>query len=280
MKGSRFKNGFSVFLDTLVIAAILIFILFGLWKMELLETPDFLKGFLGISSGKSGDVLSEDVSKTLKKTGDYESGAESRVELTVENAKKILTSITPADYYVEDVQYTVYSEKGSVSQRVVIFNSHEGRRAYFISGNAAVKQVVESSDGAITVNTLADGRLSSVSYAAGDFDLAGEIGAILTHEDFIEVADEDNYTYSLVSGENGSEMVVNFVSHIGAYVQLQVYNINLDYGAVVSAQCFENDKLIYSLSASSISDDAFSGIIIPEQFKMYLKEDYPDYNVY
>ncbi len=75
-------------------------------------------------------------------------------------------------------------------------------------------------------------------------------------------------------------MIINFISHIGSYVQLQVYNINLDYGAVVSAKCYENDKLIYSLTTNSISDDAFSEIIIPEQFKLYLKEDYPDYNVY
>ncbi|MBP5245952.1 MAG: hypothetical protein J6036_05815 [Clostridia bacterium] len=280
MQESKLKKFISAFLDTLVIAAILVFILLGLWKMGLLEPPEFLNGFLGISSGKPAGVLSEDVDKTLK-SGDSYAGTETdKADLTVENAKKILTSIIPAENTVQDVQFTVYSDNSSVSQRVVLFRSHAGRRAYFISGNTASKQVVEASDGSITVNTLANGRVNTVTYAAGSFDISDEIGAVLTHEAFIEVADEDNYTYSLVSGENGSEMIINFISHIGSYVQLQVYNINLDYGAVVSAKCYENDKLIYSLTTNSISDDAFSEIIIPEQFKLYLKEDYPDYNVY
>ena len=280
MKESKLKKFFSAFLDTLVIAAILIFILFGLWKMGLLEPPEFLNGFLGISSGNPTGVLSEEVGKTLKDGDSYAGTETDKAELTVENAKKILTSITPAENYVQDVLFTVYSDSSSVSQRVVLFKSHGGRRAYFISGNTASKQVVEASDGSITVNTLSNGRVNTANYAAGSFDISDEIGAVLTHEAFIEVADEDNYTYSLVSGENGSEMIINFISHMGSYVQLQVYSINLDYGAVVSAECYENDKLIYSLTTNSISDDAFSEIIIPEQFKLYLKEDYPDYNVY
>ncbi|MCR5353007.1 MAG: hypothetical protein K6D98_01755, partial [Clostridiales bacterium] len=208
MQESKLKKFISAFLDTLVIAAILVFILLGLWKMGLLEPPEFLNGFLGISSGKPAGVLSEDVDKTLK-SGDSYAGTETdKADLTVENAKKILTSIIPAENYVQDVQFTVYSDNSSVSQRVVLFRSHAGRRAYFISGNTASKQVVEASDGSITVNTLANGRVNTVTYAAGSFDISDEIGAVLTHEAFIEVADEDNYTYSLVSGENGSEMII------------------------------------------------------------------------
>ena len=71
-------------------------------------------------------------------------------------------------------------------------------------------------------------------------------------------------------GRNVRSGEVEFVSVKEGYSQLQKYTLNLDYGIVTEAKCYENDALIYDMYTDSISDNSTPGFAIPKEFMSYL----------
>ena len=258
------KNMLISLLHIAVIASILLFIVIGLDTIGLIDVPSLSDIFAGtgkLSSQHHDDEL--DFLPTTDKNPDY---IIIRTELDSESVKKILENINFAEIYSHDLQYTLYSSAASLTERVVIIQNPDVSLAYFVDfeGNAT-KQIVRNSD-STTVNTLINGNVRTVTYPNGNFDFEGETGAIITHKDFFDAADNEDYTFSLASSDTGSLLIVEFTSADGIYSQVQNYALNLDYGVVTSASCYENGRLIYSLSTNSISDKDNISLSIPESF--------------
>ena len=111
-----------------------------------------------------------------------------------------------------------------------------------------------------------NGALKTVLYANGDFNFENEIGAVITHKDFFEAVGDDNYSFSLASSDDGTLLIIDFLSQMESYEQNQIYALNLDYGIVTQVMCYENGSLIYSLVTNSLSDSIDISLSVPESF--------------
>ena len=185
----------------------------------------------------------------------------------------MLRALTPKKTYAHDLEYTVYSGNVGSSRHVVLYRLKDAYLAYYVSpGAGAYKQVFEK-DGTTSVSVLRGNETHTASYPTGDIDFAGEIGVILTHEDFLKTAGDDGYTYSLVSSDDGTLMLITFTSQSGTYTQTQTYKLNLDYGIVTEAWCYENDKLIYALSTGRLAERIEPDFAIPQEFSDLLPDE-------
>ncbi len=260
----KLKNILVSLLHIAVIASILLFIVIGLDIIGLIDMPSFDSLFGG--DGKISTQNGTDELGFLPDTNESPDYIITRTDLNSENVKKILESVSVLENYSHDLQYTVYSTAASVTKRVVIIEEQDISVAYFISSDGNATRQIVRNESETTVNTLINGELKSVTYPNGNFDFEGETGAIITHEDFFDAADNENYTFSLASSDNGTLLIIDFTSSVGNYSQTQKYSLNLNYGVVTEASCYENGRLIYSLSTNSISDQNDIALSIPESF--------------
>jgi len=272
---NKLKNAFFSVLNILVIAGILLFIMAGLMKIGIFEVPDFLKGLFGIEAADDSDDSSDNTDFLKQSDEDTEYEIYS-AELTPDNVKKILSELEVAEKYAHDVLFTVHSESGSMSKRVFVMKQNEKHCAFFLSGDGGVEKQIVSDGSTTSVNTAVSDKLKSVSYPNGYVDFAEQTGVILTHEDFFEAADQDGYSFEIKSDDNGAVMIIRFISEMGEYKQNQVYTLNLDYGIVTEAECYENGILIYELATNSLSDSITPNFVIPEPLKKQLPEEFSE----
>lgn len=268
----KLKDAIFAFLNVFVIVALLIFILAGLMHIGIIEPPKFVSELFGLDDDDSDDSSSQGGfdgigSETPSYSFDY-------ITLDSENVKKMLYSVTPADSYLMEYTYTLYSSSGSVTSKICIVKQSDFYCAFYLSANGTPYRQIVRNDTATTVNTLDHGVLSTVSYPSGSIDFSSEIGSLLTHRDFFTATDDPGYTFKLTSGEYGSALAIDFTSTMNDYSQKQSYLLSLDYGVVTHAECFENDSLIYSLSASYLSKNLTPSFKIPSQFLSYLPQDF------
>lgn len=270
MNRERLKNTVFSLLNVLVIAGVIVFIIAGLWKIGIVEMPDFLKNIVASTNSQSAE--------SNKSTGDFLednkiSDSYETVQLNpdTESVKKILRALVPAEKYSHDFQYKIISGKKSLTKRIAVIEQNGISCAYFVSGDGTSvnKQVIEA-NGKTIVNTISGQSLRAEEFASGDISFEEQIGAIITHKDFLALADNPDYSFSLASGEDGMLLIVHFSSVMGEYAQQQTYVLNLDYGIVTEAQCYENNRLIYTLTTNSISDNTDISLNIPRQFTEYI----------
>lgn len=262
----KLKSVLFLLLNFILIFAVVAVVLSGLHRIGLFEIPDFAAQLFGIHNGTSGEDSPEGNRSFLTGTGSY---TVIKADMTPENVRKVLEAVVPAKRYSHDLQYTVYSSGGKSTKRLVITEDEKMSCAYFISDGAVTRQIVRT-DSATTVNTLDGERLNSVSYSNGSFDFAEDTGAIITHKDFFEAVTDDNYTFTLASDDDSSLLIINFTSSNGSYSQLQNYTLNLDYGIVTEAYCYENENLVYSMTTNALSEGTDVGMTVPESFLNFI----------
>lgn len=267
------KNALFSVLNVLLVAAVLACIVFGLWKIGLLEPPAFLASWFGVD-GRGEDGADGGVPAGFLKDEDENADyTVIKAEMTPESVRAMLTALEPEKTYVHDLEYTVYSGGVGAARRVVLAFDTELSLAYYISpGAGAYKQIIEH-HGITSVSVLDGEDVRTVTMPTGDVGFAGQVGVILTHEDFLATAGDSEYTYSLLSGDDGTLMLITFTSQSAAYTQTQTYKLNLDYGVVTEANCYENGSLVYALSTNSLSKDGFPDFEIPAGFEALIPAD-------
>ncbi len=269
------KNALGLFLQFAVIALILAFILVGLWQIGLIEMPPFIDALFHPENKKpsQNEGFENMLSELLKEDGTREEYTVLKAEMTPESVRQMLATLSPQKTYVQDIEYTLYSGDSSVTERIVVLSDDTFRAAYYVAHTTgAYKQILEH-DGTTWISVLQNGRIKTVTYPTGSNDIAAETGVILTHRDFLDTSPEETYTYSLVSSEEGTLMLITFTSTLGSYSQSQTYMLNLDYGVVTEAHCYENDTLIYSLTTSELSENGTINFHIPSGFTELLPAD-------
>ncbi len=259
-------NVFFSFLQVLVIAAILLFILFGLFRLGLLETPPFLDGFLGLSVSEDGTNVNHRLDTFLKNEAGVPLSSFEKRDLTAESVEELLTGLVPTERYCLDVQYSLYTGGKESTNRVLLRRDGEKDVCYRLQGTAVKEQLL--CDGTVTtLNRLQGSRLRSVTYASGAFRPEEEVGTLFTHRDFLRYTRLDGYTFSLTDDDGRVYLNVVFENTVGDYVQKQEYKLDLDHGIVTEASCYEDGVLFYSLSASLLDSFAETGITLPAPYK-------------
>ena len=269
----KVKSALFSLLNVLLVAAVLLFILIGLAKIGLIDLPSFFAPFFGKDPNASTEPSDNGLSAILKPDTARDGFTVVKAEMTPESVRTMLSALTPKKTYAHDLEYTVYSGNVGSSRRVVLYWLNDAYLAYYVSpGAGAYKQVFEK-DGTTSISVSRHNETHTAAYPTGDIDFAGEIGVILTHEDFLKTAGDDGYTYSLVSGDDGTLMLITFTSQSGTYTQTQTYKLNLDYGIVTEAWCYENDKLIYALSTGRLAERIEPDFAIPQEFSDLLPDE-------
>lgn len=272
MKNTNLKNIFYSVLNVSVIAAIIVFIIVGLWKIGLLESPAFIKNWF-FSEKVNHSENSEKIEDFLSENPVNNRYDVTAVQLSSENVKKILSEIQQDKTYSHDFQYSLISSHKIVTKRITVIKENGIACAYFVSHDGSVNKQIIEHDGTTTVNTLFNNELKTETFNSGDIEFSEQIGAVISHKDFLEAADNSDYSFSLASSEDGTVMIIEFNSSIGEYTQKQNYKLNLDYGVVIEAKCYENDTLIYSLTTNSLSSSAVTELNIPSVFLDSLPDD-------
>lgn len=270
----KMKNLIFSILDLLVIAAILAIIIFGLWWIGLLERPAFIENLFGNTGSHTGQNEALYGTDFLKEKEDTDYTV-IEANMTYESVKNMLESLSPKDDFSVTITSSLFSHRGKTDSHFEILHKNGFYLAYSqgLSENGA--QIITEKDGITEVSRLNGENIETVSYNSADIRFEQQLGVVLTHRDFLKLPEQAEYTYTLASSDDGSLLIISFVSELETYSQKQTYKLNLDYGIITEAECYESGRLIYSLHASALSasDDGLDKIpaeyhsMIPDEFK-------------
>ncbi len=265
------KNFLASGLNVLVVALVLLFIVIGLAHIGLLDLSSL--SLFGANKDRSDDSTDAELAEILNGASDPDDMTVIKANMTPESVRNMLSALKPAESYMHDLEYTVYAEGIGSQRRVTVIMRPDLKLAYYVSPiTGAYRQILEK-DGSTSVSTRSGGRVRTKVYATGDISFDGEVGIIRTPDDFLNSVGEEGYTYSLVSGDSGTLLLITFTMQSGSYSQTQTYKLNLDFGIVTEAACYENGSLIYSMTTTSLSEDGTPDFEIPDGFSELLPDE-------
>lgn len=264
------KNHLWSALSILLVAAVLVFIMAGLSHIGLLELPGAL---FGQGKEKENPSVDEELAGILQGASAPSELTVLRADMTPESVRTMLSELEPVESYMQELEYTVYSQGVGSMRRVVILMRPGAKLAYYVTPGAGAYRQIFEKDGRTSVSVRSGGKVQTRAYATGDISFEGEVGVVLTHEDFLKTVGEEGYTYSLLSGDTGTLMLITFTTQSGSYSQTQTYKLNLDYGVVTEVTCYENGRLIYSMNTSTLSKAGKPDFTIPHGFLELLPEE-------
>lgn len=265
------KNFLMSGLNVFVVALVLLFIVMGLSHIGLLDLSSL--SLFGASNDHADDSADAELADILNGASVPDGMTVLTADMTPESVREMLCALTPAESYMHDLEYTVYADGVGSQRRVSVLVRPGVKLAYYVSPiTGAYKQILEK-DGATSVSTRSGGRVRTKVYATGDVSFDGEVGIIRTPDDFLNTLGEDGYTYSLLSGDAGTLMLITFTTQSGSYSQTQTYKLNLDFGIVTEAACYENGRLIYSMTTNALSEDGLPDFEIAEGFSELLPDE-------
>ncbi|MBE6681515.1 MAG: hypothetical protein E7600_04425 [Ruminococcaceae bacterium] len=254
MKNHREVLGIAV--NVVLVLVLLLFIVIGLNKIGVYDLPDRVEKLIGTYkepqdvSIKSNSGLDESIEYNDKKTV-----VTPVSELTYENARSLIEEIEAVKSYRHEMTAEYYDESQVALLQNISFESDNGiSHAVVTDGAGNSLKTVSENDGIISVTMFSDGNESVITYPKSNFDITDECGFIITADNFLSSDYElDEASFYLENGTYGSELTITFETVMGDYSQTEVYTLSVDYGVVVYAECYENDKLIYTLKTKSLS---------------------------
>lgn len=248
MKSHRDIPG--VVINIFIAALILALIILGLNKMGLYELPDAVEKIISPSSTHEddGDVDEGKVYDSVSFDKEREKVVE-KTKISHENARKMLEEVKNTKSYRHELSVCRVDGSSSKVQRVVLEKSDNICSAAIYSENGLLlENIVEEGDN-ITVERIISGAHSEkITHPKGSFSVSELAGVVTSHENFLEgdyVLEEGDF--SVIQGDFGIELEIVFDTVMDNYKQKEVYRINLDYGIVTSAKCYENDVVVYDM---------------------------------
>jgi len=250
----HFEKIGSLLIQIFILLSLFTIAFLMLAKANLIQLPGFMQGLFHNEAEVSPENIANDT-EILDYIGNTPESSETfkdYPEISVDNMNTLLNSLKPYDnFYWESVSETYYdNETVTKNCRSRISGSRYNVEILDPNGNITRKFV---SDGVETFVTKYSGNNSSTSsYNAGIFDFYSDAGLIsvdyFKDRDFTsgscEIRLVDNQQYKLVS-------IVYTYDRNGITVKND-YGISLDYGVVLFAQCFENDKPVFRQITTSI----------------------------
>lgn len=248
----------GIVLNVLFALVVLGIIIIGLNRMGLYELPSVIENMFTGSSEQENSVDVDD-GKVYSSVGyDDEKSAEvEKTLVTYENARLMLEKVKSVDDYHHEVYVSRDDKKTNDDARINIDKKDGLYRASVYTGNGKLTKEISEKDGNITVKEYVNEKLKSeFTYPSGNFTVGELAGVILDHENFLsgEYALSEG-EFSVIQGDFGIELEIAFDTVMDNYKQREVYRMNLDYGVVVSARCYENDVLIYDMQTVNLKEN-------------------------
>lgn len=173
-------------------------------------------------------------------------------EISHENVKELLSSLTTPDVYYWYYNSTVISShKDRTINGIMKFNDGSYMiESYSGSADGALLKTVIEEDGVVTVQTYNNAVTSTAEFdseSTSAFIEAGvpDVATFLSNEG-------ENFNYSMHDSEYGKIIYAEFTTIKDSYSQEQRYYISLDFGIVIKAECLENGRLVYDLSTITL----------------------------
>ncbi len=171
-------------------------------------------------------------------------------EITVQNAIEAIKQIKTSDKYYAIFEVERFSDNQSITVKNTVWTSGTKYRVETVGD---VKRTVIC-DGERVKIINADGD-SKILNAAGDFSYADQTG-LADIEYFTENAENEliNARFAKLSGR-GKDNIIYVEFYYPRFNQLEMFYISVDYGVVLAAQTYVDDKLTYRLTTSEFTAD-------------------------
>lgn len=257
MKNHRELLG--IIANILIVIVVLLVIVVGLNLIGVYSLPDWAEKLIGTYDG--GEDTPVQIEGTANEELDIKMNDEHQVLVTTplshENAKVILENISPLNNYhqlvtVDNISLSAQkTEKVNISRIDGLYNAVVSD----IYGNN-IRQFEETSSN-VAITNYAVTPFTKISLPRGDFDVSESCGFILDVDAFLKsgfVLDKASFSQGV--NEFGSYITIAFVNDFEGLKQTEQYTISLDYGVVISAFCFENESLVYSMTTQELSSVA------------------------
>ena len=252
------KNKNEVFgLATNILAVVLLlaFVVIGLNMIGLYNLPESIENILGTGedSAEGEDNNDEGVYSLIGSTGTP--SAVEVVELDYTNARTVLENLKPSESYIQNVVVTRYSGNSSSVQNLSVVRSNGMYEVSICDAkDKPIKNLKETSHHMVICSADSDNG-KDVVISKGNFDISYECGFVVNVDEFLKYSDKlDEGDFSQYSDDNGSFMIVSFNSEVDGIVYFQQYTISIDFGVVTKAFCYEDEKLVYEMITTGLSD--------------------------
>ncbi len=250
----NYRDLFGIVANAVLVLALLFAIMIGLNKIGVYELPNFVERIIGTSEvvDSGQDVGDTNVYSTVNyKVSD---SASEEISLNSNNIKNLVMNITPAENYRQSIYVVNYSDDAEKNEKMSIVCKGGYYDIIVMDSDGHLIKNVSESDTKTSVTVLStDGVLENFEVDKGSFSVWEEVGIILNSNNFIssdyELAETD---FMVQYGDFGAEAIFEFVTDFQNYSQREIYTLSLDYGIVISAECYEEDVLVYSMKTSSL----------------------------
>ncbi len=247
----------GIILNVLFAVLILAIIILGLNRMGLYNLPEQIENFI-FSSEKEQKEENVDDSQ-IYNTVEYDENKYSKVEktaVTYENARQLLSSVVSAQNYHHEVVVSRKNEGAQESVKVILKKQDGLYNAELYSIGGKLLKMISEKDGKITVKEYQNGyQVREFTHPAGNFTVTELAGVVVDHENFLSGDYElSEGEFSVIQGDFGIELEIVFDTVMENYTQHEVYRINVDYGMVTKALCYENELLVYELETYALRE--------------------------
>ena len=234
-----------------ITAVVLVVIILGLNRMGLYNLPSWIEdvvnpdNYQDNAAGVDDSMVYESVGYDINENTNVE-----KTSLTYENARQMLENIEALRNYYHELNINLMSNGKTVFSKVVINKMDEVYSADIYNKSGRLIKSIQSENDSITVKEYTNERVTGeFSYPAGNFTVGELSGVILDHENFLsgDYALEEG-DFSVIYGDFGAELEIVFDTVMDDYSQHEIYRVNVDYGVVTNAQCYENDELVYEMN--------------------------------
>lgn len=255
---NKFRNALFSALNILVIVVLLLGIMIGLRSIGIFRFPNFVENFLSKESAKENVLPNDDgkIYDALKK-GQSDGNVTVTAELNPQNVRKMLEGVKPKDSYYQEVNTTLYDNSNSVTTKAVVRKSAGKYSVKLYNSEGTLKKEIDELESATQIKVYSSAnRFDTVEVPTGSFDMSGESGVVITHENFLNSENElEAADYSMAQSPFGTIMQITFNTSLENYTQTEVYWLSLDYGIVTRCECYEGENLVYKLETIALNDD-------------------------
>lgn len=167
-------------------------------------------------------------------------------EISHDKVKLLLKDVSLRESFCWYFKSTLYSSKKSVTEHgTVKFDSGNYRIELFDAAMSLKKTIIQEND-VVFVRTDTESSEFSAMFT-NVFNEAGVPGV----SDFVSSGEQD-YVFTLIESDYGTLLFAEFINSKNEYSIKEQYYISLDFGIVVRADCYENERLVYSLETTAL----------------------------
>ena len=258
----RVKRAAFVAGNVLAVAALILGILYGLWRIGVWKIPDFITELwrgpddtITVIPGDEGKIyealMGNGTDETIQITPD----------LNQDNINALIEEMKVRRQFYCEAQSTLYAGDGRLTNHLVI-RYHDGSYRIEQSDDSGrlIKVVADNGKTATVRNLDSHGNSKTAEFPSGTVDLFAQAG-MPNGKEFLDLpeaqpsAQDARRTFTLIESEEyGNLLYLAYERTKGDYSQYEVCYYSLDYGIAVRYESYENGVMTYLYEIVSLSD--------------------------